>query len=59
MRAAPRIIWPIGLAISIRLPTIEASSFRWICPMLKQNEANPTSEHQLYLVLFITNGGGV
>jgi hypothetical protein len=27
--------------------------------MLQQIEGNPASEHQLYLVLFITSAGGV
>jgi hypothetical protein len=27
--------------------------------MLCRIEANPTNEHHLYMVLFITNGGGV
>lgn len=36
------------------------SSFsRRTLQMLIQIEANPTNEHQLYLVLFVTNGGGV
>ena len=27
--------------------------------MLQRVEHNPTNEHHLYMVLFITNGGGV
>jgi hypothetical protein len=28
-------------------------------PMIARIEANPTNEHHQYLVLFITNGGGI
>jgi hypothetical protein len=46
---------PAGQQLADRLCTLSASG----TAMLPRIEAHPTTEHQLYLVLFVTNGGGV